>query len=502
MIARALDWRNWTPRMRRMAFGFAVGAAMPIGSAIIAASMDTYLHVKAPSMTFLCSVILAALWFGRHVGLATALFAFFIYNFYLTEPRNTFGFAGIEDMLTLLVFTSTALLIGTLTGNLHDARERAEAQVRMFSGLFRSSRVMADVRDPREALAQLVSGAVEIAARDAAIVERGENGRAVVKQVAGVMPPQAVIDACVGPRLIPDGAQAWRLQPVEVGVTRFAVLAWRPLGGPNDAQQDIAVKLLAELASIAIQRAEYVHQQMEMETIAATDKLRTALMSSISHDFRTPLSTIMTSASSLTLYGGQFSEATRADLLASIQEEAERLNRYVGNILDMTRLEGGGVRLREEWIDPAELMEGVAERMQRRLDGRTFSVVAPAAAPAIFVDPLLLEQAVVNVIENALTHTPREAAIRLGADYTNDAVRLWVEDEGPGVAPENLALMFDKFQRLKDARNHEGAGLGLAISKGFAEAMHGQIKAVSPASNGKGLRVEFSFPLQTAMAGA
>lgn len=480
-----------------MAFGLAVGAAMPIGSALIAGSLDTYLHVKAPSMSFLCSVILAAIWFGRNVGTATALFAFFIYNFYLTEPRNTFGFAGFEDALTLLVFVSTALLIGGVAGSLHDARERAEEQVRLFSGLFSTSRAMADVRSADDALSLLAAGASDIAAHDVAVVELNGHGQPIVRHGVGTPPPpQVVQSAMAGYR---GGAAMrhpeWRTQPVESGASRFAVLIWKPLGGANSAQQEIAVRLLAELTSIAVQRAQYLRHQLELETIAATDRLRTALMSSISHDFRTPLSTIMTSASSLQVYGEQFSPATRADLLASIQEEAERLNRYVGNILDMTRLDEGAVKLREEWVDPAELIEAVAERMQRRLGQRVFSVSAPAAAPAIFVDPLLLEQAIINVIENALIHTPADAALRIGADYSDHAVRLWVEDEGPGVAPENLTRMFDKFQRL-DERNQPGAGLGLAISKGFAEAMHGEVKAVSPAHAGKGLRVEFAFPLQ------
>ena len=274
------------------------------------------------------------------------------------------------------------------------------------------------------------------------------------------------------------------------------MLAWKPAEKAPGAEQAIAVRLLVELARVAIERTRILQRRVEMDTLAATERLRTALLSSISHDFRTPISTILTSASSLRAFGDQFPPATSADLLVTIEEEAERLNRFVGNILNMTRLEANVVKPRVEWIDPLETIEAVHQRLSKRITEDNFIITAPAAVPSIFVDPVLLEQALVNVIENALVHAAG-AKLQIGADYGDAKVRMWVEDEGPGVPQSDLARIFDKFHRLDGSRNPQGVGLGLAITKGFVEAMKGEVGATSPVRGGRGLRVEFVFPAQT-----
>jgi two-component system sensor histidine kinase KdpD len=265
-----------------------------------------------------------------------------------------------------------------------------------------------------------------------------------------------------------------------------------------DAHDFAHLRLMADLTANAIERRRYMQRQVEVEAIAETDRLRTALMSSMSHDFRTPLSTILTSATSLQAYGDQFNAATRADLLTSIQEEAERLNRFIGNILDMTRLDSGALKPRQDWIDPLEVFDNVRERVEKRLGARRLRIAAPAAVPSIRVDALLLEQAVLNVVENALVHTSPDCEIRLGADYSGRTVCIWVEDDGPGVPAGELPQIFDKFHRLKSPQNTQGAGLGLAISKGFTEAMHGDVRACH-GEGGRGLRIEFEFPQHAAL---
>jgi len=371
---------------------------------------------------------------------------------------------------------------------------------------------MAETRNSDEALRLLTNGAREIAAREAVVIQLGEDGATFD---AHGEPSHAALPGGVrqaAARLIRDPSDleavsneeiaGWRLQLVQGGSHPAAALAWRPAPNAQGGEHAIAIRLLCELAHVAIERSQFMQRKLELDTMAATERLRSALMSSISHDFRTPLSTILTSASSLQAYGDQFSAVTRADLLSSIQEEAERLNRFIRNILDMTRVDTGALKLREEWIDPLEVIDNISERMQKRLGGRDLAVEAPAAVPAIFVDPLLLEQAIINVVENALVYTPQESNISIGAAYTDTSVSLWVEDEGPGVPAAELPYIFDKFHRLESTQNTQGAGLGLAISKGFVEAMHGEIRAISPAQRDQGLKVEFVFPLQTELANA
>ena len=479
MLTQVSSYWDGLSKSQRFAAGVAAGALLSIFSGLLATTLEAELGVRAPSMSFLLSVILAAIWFGRRVALVTAIFAFLVYNFYLVEPRYTFGFAGFEDVFTLLVFISVALLIGTMAGNLHDQRERAREQVRVLSGLFTVSRSMAECTSEREALEQLASGAREVVAQDAVVY--GDDGVGI-----GAPTLPGTGDVLSAP---------WQREDVSAEGERVAVLAWKRAEKAPGAEQAIAVRLLVELARVAIERTRIVQRRVEMDTLAATERLRTALLSSISHDFRTPISTILTSASSLRAFGDQFPPATSADLLVTIEEEAERLNRFVGNVLNMTRLEANVIKPRVEWIDPLEIIEAVQQRLSKRVPEHNLIITAPAAVPSIFVDPLLLEQALVNVIENALVHASG-GKLHLGADYGDATVRMWVEDEGPGVPQSDLPRIFDKFHRVDGSRNTEGVGLGLAITKGFVEAMKGEVSATSPVRDGRGLRVEFVFPIQ------
>jgi two-component system sensor histidine kinase KdpD len=255
----------------------------------------------------------------------------------------------------------------------------------------------------------------------------------------------------------------------------------------------MAGDLLIKLALAALERTQAAARQVAIKAMEDTDRLRTALLSSISHDFRTPLATITASASSLMAYGETFTERTRSDLLSSIQEEAERLSRFVGNVLDMTRLEAGVLKTRAEWTDPLELIENVRDRVEKRAASHEISVTAPAALPAIEVDPVLLEQALVNVIDNALIHTPAGSRIEIGSTHAGSTVRLWVEDSGAGVDPAELKQIFDKFYRPAGSGHAAGLGLGLAITKALVEAMDGTVSASGAANGESGLRIEFAF---------
>lgn len=479
MLAQISSYWHRLSKAERVIAGVVVGAVLSMFSGLLATTLEAQLGVRAPSMSFLLSVILAAIFFGQRVALVTAIFAALSYNFYLVEPRYTFGFAGYEDVFTLLVFISTAVLIGGLAGNLHDQRERAREQVRVLSGLFTVSRSMAECTSEREALETLAAGARDVVAHDAIVY--GEDGVGI-----GASAPANSGDVLSSP---------WQSEEVSAEGERVAVLAWKRVEKAPGAEQLIAVRLLIELARVAIERTRIVQRRVEMDTLAATERLRTALLSSISHDFRTPISTILTSASSLRDFGHQFPPATSMDLLVTIEEEAERLNRFVGNVLNMTRLEANVVKPRVEWNDPLEIIEAVQQRLAKRVLEDNLVITTPAAVPSIFVDPLLLEQALINVIENALVHASG-GKLHIGADYGDTTVRMWVEDEGPGVPQSDLARIFDKFHRLDGSRNTQGVGLGLAITKGFVEAMKGEVSATSPVRDGRGLRVEFVFPIQ------
>jgi two-component system sensor histidine kinase KdpD len=234
---------------------------------------------------------------------------------------------------------------------------------------------------------------------------------------------------------------------------------------------------------VALERAELAAATAETEALRRSDQLRAALLNSISHDLRTPLSTVLGSATTLLDYGDGLRPEIYRDLLESIREEADRLNRYVGDLLDMTRLEGGALNARMEWTDVRDVLAVAIERVERRLGSRPLARDFPPELSLVKVDGGLLEQAVVNILENAIAYSPDGSPIEVAAYEDRGNVVISIEDEGRGIPTPELERVFDKFRRIEapsDRERHKGVGLGLSIAKGFIEVMGGRIAAASP----------------------
>jgi two-component system, OmpR family, sensor histidine kinase KdpD len=257
---------------------------------------------------------------------------------------------------------------------------------------------------------------------------------------------------------------------------------------------------MLDQGAVALERAELAAATVENEALRRSDKLRAALLNSISHDLRTPLATVMGSATTLIDYGKTLKPEVRDDLMISIREEAERLNRYVGDLLDMTRLEGGALTTRSESTDVRDVLAAGITRVSRRMEGRKLVRDFPYELSSVQTDPGLLEQAIVNILENAIAYSPDSSEIDVAAYEDRANVVISIEDEGPGIPQTDLERIFERFRRLEESsdRNrgdrNKGAGLGLSIAKGFVEAMGGRIAAASPLIGGRGTRILISLP--------
>ena len=294
----------------------------------------------------------------------------------------------------------------------------------------------------------------------------------------------------------------WIFRPL-VGLRGRAGVAGVETPGDIDADEERLVAALLDQGAVVLERAELAAATVENETLRRADKLRAALFNSISHDLRTPLSTVMGSATTLIDFGKTLKPETRADLLISIREEAERLNRYVGDLLDMTRLEGGALKTKSERTDVREVLGAAVSRVERRLEARKLTRDFPAELSLVQLDPGLLEQAIVNILENAIAYSPDGSLIEVAAYEDRGNVVISIEDEGPGIPQTDIERIFEKFRRLEEpsdrgrGERHKGAGLGLSIAKGFIEAMNGRIAAASPIAHGKGTRILISLPKST-----
>jgi len=252
---------------------------------------------------------------------------------------------------------------------------------------------------------------------------------------------------------------------------------------------------VADQTAAALERASLAREMVAARSATETERVRNTLLASVSHDFRTPLSSILGSATSLLDYGDKLEPEAQKDLLGQIKQEAEALDDMVRNLLAITRIDAGALELRKDWIDIHEIVGRVvsAARRQQPLT-RSIEVELPREMPLVRADPTLVEQAMTNIVANAIAHTPEGTRVTIGAQVLPLQVRIFVLDDGPGIPAELMPRLFEKFSRARQSEQVQGAGLGLAIAKGIMDAHSGSIVAESPVKKGRGTRIVLTFP--------
>ncbi len=502
--------RRRAPRWKLLRGHLASIGFVAIASAV-AALLDQMHQGADLAMIFLVSVLASALLFGLTPAVTAAAVSALAYNFLFLEPRLSFAIGHATDVLTFVVFFAVALVTGWMAGRIRDQAMAMSRRASAITALLAASRTLS------------------------ASAKQEETARALAEQLAAASGGEAIVllpdgddvtPAAGSPTLKPLGAAdqaaarwAWQHgEPAgaDTGTLPNAAWTFRPLQGIK-ARSGVAgieahtiqgedgerfVSALLDQGAVALERAEFAADAADAEALRRSDKLRSALLNSVSHDLRTPLSTVLGSATTLLEYGKSLDEKVQLDLLSSIREEAERLNRYVGNLLDMTRLEGGGLNIRSDWVDVRDVLGTAADRHARRLGRRTVTRDFPPMLTLVKADPALLEQALVNILENAIAYSPDDSTIELAAYEDRNNVVISIEDEGRGIPTAELERVFEKFRRMEEATDRgKGAGLGLAISKGFVEAMGGRIAAASPIHDGRGTRILISMPKDVATPG-
>jgi two-component system, OmpR family, sensor histidine kinase KdpD len=258
---------------------------------------------------------------------------------------------------------------------------------------------------------------------------------------------------------------------------------------------------LTDQAAVAIERISLAEDIDRARVSAETERLRAALLTSVSHDLRTPLASIIGALGSLRSYGRRYDSATREALIATTQAEAERLNRFIGNLLDMTRLESGAIDLKLEAVDLGEIVGTALQRAGKLLAGHRLAVDIAADLPPLRADYLLLEQVLFNLLDNAAKYAPAGSLLRIAARSDGALMAIAVSDEGPGIPPADLERIFDKFYRVhREDRQRAGTGLGLAICRGFIAAMGGTIE-VANRRDRSGAMFTVRLPLTEATVG-
>ena len=484
--------------------------ALQVGANALAFVIDRYSTGADLAMIFLASVLISGLVWGLRPALVAAGLAILTYNFFFLEPRFSFVIGHPADVFTFAIFIAVAGVTGWLTGRVKDQAGLSAGRAAAVTALLAASRRLsagATQEDTANALAEQAAAG----ARGRAVVLLPDPTGALVQVAGAPATPLLTTAAMAAARWAwekgePAGAGTGTLPQVEwtfralEGLRGRAGVAGVERGAAAGADEERLVAALLDQGAVALERAELAAATVETEALRRSDKLRAALLNSISHDLRTPLSTVLGAATTLIDYGKTLQPDVSRDLLISIREEAERLNRYVGDLLDMTRLGGGALQTRSEWTDVRDVLAAAIARVDRRLEQRRLTRDFPVELTSVQTDPGLLEQAIVNILENAIAYSPNPSLIEVAAYEDRANVVVSIEDEGPGIPQSDIERVFEKFRRLEEPHDrtrgdrNKGAGLGLSIAKGFIEAMNGRIAAASPLANGRGTRILISLP--------
>lgn len=459
------------------------------------------IHSTNLAMLYLAAVVISALYLGRGPSMVASILSVLAFDFFFVEPRFTFNVSDTEYLLTFFGLFSVSVAISNLAGRVREHVEAIHAQEQQSSTLYALSRELTISPDLDTVLAKVIDQISQTFNRQAVILlPGGANGLIVRAATPGFIldeDEQAVAIwayeknhvAGRGTDTLP--AAKIRYQPLNVTGHIMGVLGVKPdeSNRLNPTQREL-LDAYASLAALAIERAQLAEQAKQADIASATEKLQTALLNSISHDLRTPLVSITGALSALDEDAGVLNASTRMALIENARGEAERLNRLVGNLLSMTRIESGAIKLHRESGDIQDLVGTALEQLGKRIENHKIKVDIPADFPLVPMDFALLVQVVVNILENAIKYSPEGSLIEVSASLFDDRMRLEIADRGVGIPPEDLTRVFDKFYRVQRPESVSGTGLGLSISKGIVEAHQGNIYARPRTGGGTILVVE------------
>lgn len=487
-------------------------AFMVVAALLVGLALQRTLGVSDIALVFLTAVLASAVTYGLWPALFASFVSVLAYNFFFLPPLYTFTIADPENVLALFVFAIIAIIASNLTGRVKAQALTAQQRAKMTEDLYLFSRKLAGViqlDDLLWATAHQIAQMLRV--RVVLLLPVGET-----VEVRAGFPPEDMLDeadlaaakwtwqhaqaAGRGADTLP-GAKRLFL-PMKTGRGTVGVIgvdrdAPGPLLSPDQRR---LLDALSDQAALAIERINLVGDVDRTRLAAETERLRNALLTSISHDLRTPLASILGSATSLRSYRNSLDDKAQDELTRTIQEEAERLNRFIANLLDMTRLESGSVQSRNESVDVGDVVGSALQRATKVLAHHKVSLEMAAELSMARGDPVLLEQVLFNLLDNAAKYTAPGTLITISVRGDDGRITLQVADDGPGLPDDAPERVFDKFYRVHAGdRQRAGTGLGLSICRGFVEAMGGTITAANrPNRNG----AVFTIVLPTAESAA
>jgi two-component system sensor histidine kinase KdpD len=448
-------------------------------------------------MVYLLGVVLVAARWGRGPSVLASILSVAAFDFFFVLPHLTFAVSDTQYFVTFGVMLLVALIISTLTVRLRLQAQAARERERRTAVLYAASRDLAATRGLDNLLAASVRHIADVFQSQVVALIPAEEGRL---RLAGASPTTSALaeeEEAVAQWVFTHGEVAGMGTDTLPGAKALYLpltSSHGPVGvlgvSPADSRQLLAPEQLhlletfANQTALAIERARFAEEAERTRVQIETERLRNTLLSSVSHDLRTPLATITGAASSLVDDQEALDADAQRELAQTLYEEAARLNRLVGNLLDMTRLESGTVAVNKAWESLEEVIGGALARLESLVGDRPVTVHLPPTLPLIPLDSVLLEQVLINLLENALKYTPPGSPIEVSATVSSAEVQVAVADRGPGIPAGDVERVFDKFYRGQGTSGSQGAGLGLAICRAIIEAHGGRIWAEARPNGG------------------
>ncbi|MBB3275668.1 MULTISPECIES: sensor histidine kinase KdpD [unclassified Pseudoxanthomonas] len=500
--ARARSRRRWNradmPVLRNDLLFAVIAAVLAVGVSWL---VERWTGIDDLSMVFIVAVVLVATRTRMAAAVVAALLSFLAYNFFFIDPRFTFNIGASQGVTTVFLFLLAALVAGRLASRLRMqvlALRAANAHATALQMLGRQLTSAADLGQVlaagRDALGTAMDAEIwlrwdgQVAASNGVVLE-GKDLAAADWAQQHAQATGRFTDTLAG--------SAWWFLPLRDarGVMGVAGVRFpRELPRLGFEQRRMAEAMADDIAQAAL-RTRLVADLEGARITGETERLRSALLSSVSHDLRSPLASMIGSASSLANYADAMDAEDRKALLDTIQREGERLDRYIQNLLDMTRLGHTGLTLNRDWINVDELIGSAVGRLQRYQPEVRLQTRIATDLPPIWVHPALVEQAVFNVLENAAKFSPRGEPVEVEARLVDEQLRIDVRDRGPGIPEQERSRIFDMFYSVERGdRGRQGTGLGLTICQGMIGAHGGSVEAL-PGPDGRGTTIRITLPL-------
>jgi two-component system, OmpR family, sensor histidine kinase KdpD len=475
--------------------------------------LQDLLDLSNVALVFVLPVLAAALAWGLAPALAAAGLSVLAYNFFFTDPLYTFHVSDPENVAGLALFSIVAVLASGIASRTRAQTLVARQEAARSAALYAFAKKLTGVAAIDDVLWAAAHQVARMLKAEVVFLLPDAGRLAVI----AAYPPEDQLDA----NDLAAAEWCWRndtpagrgsdnlpgaprlFLPLRTGRGKLAVAGIRKdVAGPllTPAERRLLDALLDQTA-LAIDRVQLARDVDATKLLAETERLQTALLTSIGHDLKTPLASILGTVTALRSFGTLYDGAAHEEMLATAQEEAERLSRFVDNLLDMTRLEAGALGPKREPVDVADAVGSALRRTSRLLAGHRVVTDLPADLPLVRGDFVLFEQVLVNLLENAARYATEGTTVEVAGRAGDEAFVLEIRDRGPGIPAEDAGRVFDRFYRAPTAAPGKGVGLGLAVAKGFVEAMGGTIVALERPGGGTVFRLSFPAELVTAAAG-